>query len=173
MDVLDLKMKKRVFIIVLFILLLFLISCKVKPLSEIERNQHLIYQGVPSTPLPQEPPPFIEPEVIPENTSNTTEPPQEIIPTGPVKKDFFMIASQWKFKPDTIVVENGDEVTIFITSLDINDLFEIPDFGISIDLEPQSKSQVTFTVNKTGKFKFRCKGDCTNITQMEGFIYVK
>ena len=165
-------MKKE--LLALILVLFFLTSCKPLVKDEIERNKQYIYED-PFANQQEENLTLLPEEPIPQqvNTTQNETIEEVVIATEPKKKEFFMTASQWKFKPDSIVVEEGDEVTIYLTSLDINDLFEIPDFGISVDLEPQSKREIKFTVNKTGKYKFWCKGDCSNITDMKGFIYVK
>jgi len=171
-------MKKGV---ILLILILFLVACS-NSQSEIERNKQYIYNegqanNIPDNVVSEQSPPQEDLDLIfpdkNETLNETNESTKEIIPKDSVKKTFNILASQWKFKPNQVVVNVGDEVTFLITSLDINDLFEIPDFGISVDLEPQSQRTVSFIPNETGKFKFWCKGDCTNVSQMEGLIYVK
>jgi len=162
-------------VMLLFILILFLVACT--PEDEIARNQEYLNnkQEPPIKNNIVEPPkeefPLQEQPPLP----NITEEEPEETPKEPNKVETTMIARQWEFVPDTIIVNAGDEITIHVTSVDIIWGITIEEFGIDEKLTPGQTTTITFTPNKTGKYKFWCSQDCGNQTgiDMTGFIFVK
>jgi len=87
------------------------------------------------------------------DTQPTTALPAEV-------KEFVMTAKSWEFQPNTITVNQGDQVRLKITSLDIEHGFNIPDYGIKVNLLPQEEKIVEFTADQVGTFGFRCSVLC-------------
>lgn len=71
-----------------------------------------------------------------------------------------MTAKKFEFSPSTITVKKGDRVRLQITSEDVTHGFSLPDFGVSMNLEPGKMTEVAFTPDKAGEFDFRCSVFC-------------
>jgi len=76
-------------------------------------------------------------------------------------RDFEIKADKGKFSPDTIVVNDGDVVTIHLTAVDADYNIYFPDFGMYLPVKKGEtrKSQGQFT--GVGQYQFFCK-DCNN-----------
>lgn len=75
-------------------------------------------------------------------------------------KEFDVIAKQWDFSPNTITVNEGDNVILNIESIDVNHGFALTTFGISEFLSPGNTVKVEFVADKTGTFSFFCNVSC-------------
>lgn len=75
-------------------------------------------------------------------------------------KEFKMTAKQWEFNPSSITVNQGDNVMIEITSVDVEHGFAIREFGINADLMPGKTEIVEFIADKKGIFEFSCSVFC-------------
>ena len=95
------------------------------------------------------------------------------VPTGEVK-EFTMTAKNWEFEPSTIRVNQGDQVKITVTSVDVTHGFAIPAFGVSERLTPGKSEVVEFFVDKKGTFGFACSVFCgAGHNLMEGQLIVE
>ncbi len=92
------------------------------------------------------------------NASAATQ--DKVLILGTATKTFNITAQQWQFTPSTITVDEGDSVTLNVTSTDVTHGFSIPDFGVSETLSPGQTTTVTFTANKDGSFSFSCSVSC-------------
>ncbi len=67
----------------------------------------------------------------------------------------------YAFAPSTIVVTQGDHVTLDIRNLeaggDDGHTLTIPGYGINVSLPPLSTKTITFTASKAGVFPFFCE----------------
>jgi len=67
----------------------------------------------------------------------------------------------YAFVPSTIVVTQGDHVTLDIRNLeaggDDGHTLTMPGYGINVSLPPLSTKTVTFTASKVGVFPFYCE----------------
>lgn len=89
-------------------------------------------------------------------------------------KEFTMTAKQWKFQPDTITVNRGDQVKLSITSVDVEHGIAMPDFGISSTLNPGQTTEIEFVADKSGTFSFFCSVFCgVGHGDMRGTLIVK
>ncbi len=88
-------------------------------------------------------------------------------------KEISITARQWKFDPDPIIVNKGDNVKLNIKSIDVTHGFSLPDFGINSKLNPGQTTMVEFTADKTGTFTFFCSVQCgEGHSNMKGTLIV-
>jgi heme/copper-type cytochrome/quinol oxidase subunit 2 len=67
---------------------------------------------------------------------------------------------------ETLKVNQGDEVTIKITS-DISDEFHLHGYDKSIDLEKDTQAQLKFTADKTGRFEYELENSKIDLGALE------
>lgn len=75
-------------------------------------------------------------------------------------KEFTMTASQWKFEPNEIIVNEGDKVRLSVTSIDVAHGLSIPDYGIDEYLSPGQTVNIEFIADRKGTFPFACSVSC-------------
>ncbi|MBI4177107.1 MAG: cupredoxin domain-containing protein [Candidatus Aenigmarchaeota archaeon] len=80
--------------------------------------------------------------------------------TQPSVKEIQMTASQWKFEPSEITVNQGDTVRLEIKNIDVAHGFSLSEFGISKQLPAGATTTVEFAANKKGTFTFFCSVFC-------------
>lgn len=91
-----------------------------------------------------------------------------------LEKVINIIARQWSFTPETIIVKQGTKIILNIKSVDVTHGFSLPEFGISVDLSPGKAEKVEFIASKTGKFPFRCSVFCgAGHPKMTGLLVVE
>ena len=121
------------------------------------------------------------PEAPPANAvtgspSDSPQPPAnpEPIPPAPQVKEFSLTAKQWEFSPSTITVKKGDHVKLTIKSMDVTHGFNLPDFNVNANLEPNKETVVEFTADKSGTFTFFCSVFCgSGHSSMKGTLVVE
>jgi cytochrome c oxidase subunit 2 len=102
-----------------------------------------------------------------EESTNTPNQPQET-------KEFDLTASNWKFEPSTLNVNQGDKVILHVTSIDVEHGIVLNDFGVSEDLTPGETTTIEFTADKKGEFLFFCNVYCgLGHSDMEGTLIIK
>lgn len=94
------------------------------------------------------------------------------------KVTVYMMAVRSRFYPDKIEVNEGDEVTIHLTNVDLDqDIthgFAINLYNIDFEAQPGETKTVTFKANKSGVFPFYCSNFCSALHQeMQGYLLVK
>ena len=94
------------------------------------------------------------------------------------KVHVYMSVIRSHFAPDTIEVNEGDEVTIHLTSLEqANDQthgFTIDMYNVNVSMEPGKYEEVTFTADRSGVFPFYCTEFCSALhLEMAGYLLVK
>jgi nitrous-oxide reductase len=94
------------------------------------------------------------------------------------KVDVFMTLIRSHFTPDRIDVNEGDTVTIHITSLetadDMTHGFTIDTYNIQLSLEPGRHVNVTFKADVPGVYPFYCTEFCSALhIEMVGYLLVK
>jgi cytochrome c oxidase subunit 2 len=90
-------------------------------------------------------------EEIPEPTPGPEPVPQ---------KKFTITAKRFEFIPAIITVNQGDEVTLTITSTDVTHGFAIGEYFINERLEPREPKTVKFIANRKGEFDIICNVPC-------------
>jgi cytochrome c oxidase subunit II len=75
-------------------------------------------------------------------------------------REFKIIAKDFAFTPDTITVNQGDNVRIIAQSNDVTHGISIPDYGINKRLDPGNTVVIEFTADKVGTFEFFCSTYC-------------
>lgn len=89
-------------------------------------------------------------------------------------KEFDIIAKQWSFEPDTIIVDKGDMVKLRIKSVDVDHGISIPEFGVNERLKSGKTVKVEFVADKTGTFTFFCNVICgAGHNNMRGTLIVR
>lgn len=94
------------------------------------------------------------------------------------KVEVFMTAIRSHFTPDQIEVEEGDEVTIHVTSLesaeDQTHGFTIDMYNINVSLEPGKNENITFKADMPGTYPMYCTEFCSALhLEMAGYLLVK
>jgi nitrous-oxide reductase len=94
------------------------------------------------------------------------------------KVTVYAAAVRSRFYPDEIKVNEGDEVTIHLTNIDLDqDIthgFGINLYNVNFEVQPGQTNTVTFTANKPGVFPFYCTNFCSALHQeMQGYLLVK
>lgn len=114
------------------------------------------------------------PEIQPPITVTPT--PESPIPetSAPELKEFTIIAKQFEFIPETITVNQGDQVKLTVTSIDVTHGFLISEYGINERLEPGKTITVEFIADKKGEFSMVCNIVCgSGHRSMRGKLIVK
>ncbi len=89
-------------------------------------------------------------------------------------KVFNVTAKRFEFSPSVITVNEGDEVTLNMTSEDTEHGFNLPDFGVNLTVKPGETGTATFKADKKGVFIFRCSVFCgEGHGEMQGTFEVK
>jgi nitrous-oxide reductase len=94
------------------------------------------------------------------------------------KVEVFMTLIRSHFTPDRIEVNEGDEVTIHLTSLETADDqthgFTIDMYNVNLSLEPGKHENVVFKADMPGVYPFYCTEFCSALhLEMTGYLLVK
>jgi cytochrome c oxidase subunit II len=81
-------------------------------------------------------------------------------PSEGVCRVITMTAKRFSFNPSTIVVNEGDNVRIEITSVDVAHGFNMPDYKIDLPILPGVPQIIEFTADKPGTHEFHCDLYC-------------
>ncbi|MDP2313697.1 MAG: Sec-dependent nitrous-oxide reductase [Pseudomonadota bacterium] len=105
-------------------------------------------------------------------------PGEERVERSGKKVDVYMTVIRSHFTPDTIEVNEGDEVTLHITSIeqarDQTHGFAIDMYNVSVSLEPGRYEEVTFLADTPGVFPFYCTEFCSALhLEMAGYLLVR
>jgi nitrous-oxide reductase len=94
------------------------------------------------------------------------------------KVDVYMSVIRSHFTPDYIELQQGDEVTLHLTSLeqayDQTHGFSIDMYNINVSMEPGRYEEITFKADRAGVFPFYCTEFCSALhLEMMGYLLVK
>ena len=85
-----------------------------------------------------------------------------------------MRAFQFGFDPNPVIVNEGEQVKLVVTSTDVTHGLSISEFGVNVQLFPGRPSIIDFTADKSGTFIFYCSVPCgAGHTSMRGRLIVK
>jgi len=79
---------------------------------------------------------------------------------SPTEKVVKLTAKKFEYSPSEITVKKGEPVVLEISSEDVRHGFNLPDFGIRLDVKPGAVNRVRFTPDKAGRFTFHCDVFC-------------
>ena len=89
-------------------------------------------------------------------------------------KEINVVAKQFSFTPDTIIVNKGDKVKLILTSEDVEHGFAISEYGINEKFSKENSALVEFTADKAGEFEIRCSVVCgSGHSGMKGKLIVQ
>ena len=94
------------------------------------------------------------------------------------KVDVYMSVIRSHFTPDHIEVNQGDEVTLHLTSieqaLDQTHGFAVDMYNVNVSMEPGKYEEITFVADRAGVFPFYCTEFCSALhLEMMGYFLVK
>ncbi|MCB1000523.1 MAG: cytochrome c oxidase subunit II [Ilumatobacteraceae bacterium] len=72
----------------------------------------------------------------------------------------YVVAQAWSFSPLEIVVPVGADVTIYVTSSDLQHGFKITDTNINMMVLPGQVSKLEYTFDEVGEFPYLCTEYC-------------
>jgi len=72
----------------------------------------------------------------------------------------YFVVEAWQFRPTSITVPAGAEVTFFLTSRDVIHGFKVFDTNVNIMVIPGQISEVTYTFDQPGTYQFYCHEYC-------------
>lgn len=89
-------------------------------------------------------------------------------------QEISVIAKQYEFIPNRIVVEKGRPVKLYATSVDVNHGFYINEFDVNQKIEKGKLSVIEFTPNMSGEYDIKCSVFCgVGHMGMKGKMIVK
>ena len=89
-----------------------------------------------------------------------------------------MVAVRSFFEPNTVEVNQGDKVTIYVTNIEqtTDELhgFGLNEYDLNVVIDPGETKAIEFTASKPGVFPFYCTNFCSALHQeMQGYLLVK
>lgn len=72
-------------------------------------------------------------------------------------------ASMFDFTPASFKVNPGDKVTISLTSIDVVHGLYLDGYNLNLTSDPGQTSELSFTANQRGSFRFRCSVTCGSL----------
>ena len=111
-------------------------------------------------------------------SENAVAPGEERVERDGNQVEVFMTAIRSHFTPERVELQEGDEVTWHITSLetahDATHGFAIPVYGFNLSLEPGESETVRFTADEPGVFTYYCTEFCSALhLEMAGYMLVE
>lgn len=96
------------------------------------------------------------------------------VTSPPQAKEFTIVATLWKFTPDTITVNKGDRVKITLENAEGAHGILIPDYEFDLKAGAGETKSAEFTADKAGTFGFRCNIMCgAGHREMTGTLVVQ
>ncbi len=81
-------------------------------------------------------------------------------PLHPHPREITLLASQWRYSPGIVMVNQGDSVTLILKTDDVVHGFYLDGYGISRGVLPGQTTEIHFVATKAGRWMFRCSTTC-------------
>ena len=81
----------------------------------------------------------------------------------PKHQDIFIDSRSFAFSPAEIKVNQGDLVTIQLTSSDVVHGLYLDGYDLEMSVDPGQTNELTFTADRAGSFRFRCSVTCGDL----------
>ncbi|MFN7035945.1 MAG: cupredoxin domain-containing protein [Bellilinea sp.] len=81
----------------------------------------------------------------------------------PQERHIRIEASAYRFIPEEIFVNAGDQITIELVSTDVIHGLSLDGYSLVMRAEPGQTAKATFTADRSGVFRFRCAVPCGNL----------
>ncbi|MDY7101758.1 MAG: cytochrome c oxidase subunit II [Actinomycetota bacterium] len=72
----------------------------------------------------------------------------------------YVLAQTWSFSPREIVLPVGSEVTIYVTTPDLQHGFKITDTNVNMQVVPGQVSKLEYTFDEVGEYPYICTEYC-------------
>ncbi len=79
---------------------------------------------------------------------------------GEGRYEAYVVAKTWAFEPRELEVPVGSEVTIYVTSPDVQHGLKITDTNVNVMVVPGQVSKLEFTFDEVGEFPYICHEYC-------------
>jgi heme/copper-type cytochrome/quinol oxidase subunit 2 len=81
----------------------------------------------------------------------------------PIHRIFHVDSRSFAYTPQELTVNQGDLVTINLTSSDVVHGLYLDGYDLEISTDPGQTNELTFTADRTGSFRFRCSVTCGDL----------
>ena len=81
----------------------------------------------------------------------------------PTHRIFHIDSRAFAFTPAEIKVNQGDRITIELTSSDVVHGLYLDGYNLEITADPGETTELTFTADRAGSFRFRCSVTCGDL----------
>ena len=81
----------------------------------------------------------------------------------PAHRIFYVDSRAFAFTPAEIKVNQGDRVTIKLTSSDVVHGLYLDGYNLEISADPGQTNELSFTADQAGSFRFRCSVTCGDL----------
>ena len=81
----------------------------------------------------------------------------------PTERILRMEASTFAYTPAEIKVNQGDQVTIELTSIDVVHGLYLDGYNLQLTADPGQTTEITFIADQPGSFRFRCSVTCGDL----------
>jgi cytochrome c oxidase subunit 2 len=78
----------------------------------------------------------------------------------PHPRTITLAASQWRYTPGIVTVNEGDPVTLVITADDVTHGFYLDGYNVTETVVPGQTITVRFVATRAGRWMFRCAVTC-------------
>jgi plastocyanin len=82
---------------------------------------------------------------------------------NPTVRNFRIGASSFEFKPAVLAVNQGDHVTIELTSVDVVHGLYLDGYDLQVTADPGQTTRLSFVADRPGSFRFRCSVTCGDL----------
>lgn len=89
-------------------------------------------------------------------------------------KEVQVVATKFRFTPDTIRVRQGDTIRLIITSREGSHGLSLPEYGLNVEVAEGETKTLEFVADKSGTFSMMCSVFCgSGHREMKGTLMVE